>query len=267
LDRAIATSLAVLRRRARQTLLEYSRSELPKLLSELELLGEVGILGGLLRDSAIAYPSTFRSDVDIVVDTKEEDRFDDFFKGRAAKLNRFGGYRLRLSRGVVDAWPLQRTWAFKAGVRQGSTIRDLLGTTYFSWDSIVYSWTEQRLYCRESYLEDIRQRVLELELAENPHPLGALVRTLRWVESGRAGIGPKLVKNTVRLLGQYSDEEVLLAERQGYGVFYLREDRIRQIRLQLNRLAEESSENACFGVPASRQLLLPLAWREIAPVP
>ena len=265
MDRAIAPSLAVLRRRARQTILEYSRSELPKFLQELELLGEVGIFGGLLRDSATAYPSTFASDVDIVVDTKEEDRFDSFFKKHAVNLNRFGGYRLSLSRGTVDVWPLQRTWAFRTGVRQGSSLRDLLGTTYFSWDSIVYSWTNQRLYCRDSYLEDIRQRVVELELSENPNPLGALVRTLRLIESGRAGLGPRLAINTFNLLEQHTNEEVLRAENQGYKALYLREGRIREIRSQLRRFIEETMGSSPFGVPELKQLPLPFICSGIAP--
>ena len=257
MDLAVAASLAVLRRRARQTILEYSRRELPGFLLELQALGEVGIFGGLLRDSALAYPSAFESDVDIVVNTEDEAEFDKFFRSRQGIVNRFGGYRLNLSRGVVDVWPLRRTWAFRVGLRKGSSLRDLLGTTYFSWDSIVYSWTGQRLYCKDDYLEGIHRRVVELELAENPHPLGALVRTMRLVEFGRARVGYRLASHTTWLTRQFEDKEIIDADRRRLRAPYLNAASVRRLRIQLEQFVETAANNESFGAPMHRQLTLP----------
>ncbi|MFY0571827.1 hypothetical protein ACN28E_49470 [Archangium lansingense] len=258
--------MVLLRRRARRILMQYSLGELQSILKELQSLGEIGVFGGLLRDSALDQPRRFRSDVDLVIDVQDEKQFDRFFRARNARLNRFGGYRLSLSLGSVDVWPLHRTWAFRMGILRGASLRDLLGTTYFSWDSIVYSWSTQRLYCRDTYLKDIQERVVELELAENPNPLGALVRTLRLLASGRAGLGRKLAYHTFVLLESYALKDILSAERRGYRVSYLNEELIRQLSWRLKHFVETASDAASFkalgeqlSFPFTRYIALPEA--------
>ncbi|MFY0583965.1 hypothetical protein ACN28S_65290 [Cystobacter fuscus] len=242
MDLAVASNFSNFRQRFRRTLLEYSRGELRQFISELERYGEVGVFGGVLRDSAISYPSAFKSDVDIVVDVVDNEfLLDSFLLERGGRVNRFGGYRIRLSRGLLDVWPLRRTWAFAVGLRQGGSLADLLGTTYFSWDSIVYSWSANKLYCRDSYLDEIRRRVVDLELAANPNPLGALVRTLRISALGRARLGPRLVRNTQRLIKRFANKEILSAEARGFRVSYLNDELLNEIRRGLLQ-HEENAE-------------------------
>ena len=261
MDLALANNLSVLRRRARRILIHYSSGQLQLVLRELQLLGEVGVFGGLLRDAALDQPRKFRSDVDLVIDVYDGKHFDRFFRRANAKINRFGGYRLALSSGSVDVWPLHRTWAFRTGLVRGSSLKDLIGTTYFSWDSIVYSWSSHRLYCRDSYLDEVHDRVVDLELAINPNPLGALVRTLRLLACGRAGLRRRLAYHTFFLLEGYSVDDILSAERRGYQAPCLSEDLVRQMQWLLRSFVETARGNACFRPPALGQLSFPFARR------
>jgi hypothetical protein len=236
LDRAVAGSLELLRRRVRYVVRHYAQGELLPLIGELGELGEVVLFGGVLRDLALNSPSAFRSDVDVVVVAPDEHAFDSFFRDKNARMNRFGGYRVALSGGSIDVWPLQRTWAFKTGALQGALPSDLIKTTYFSWDSIAYSWRTGELLCRNTYLSDIKRGVVDIEFPDNPYPLGALVRTFRLLVSRRAWIGFRLARHTFRLLEGYGPREIVKAERRGFAKAYLDESMV----VRLTRLMARS---------------------------
>ena len=255
----VADSLDLLRRRARRVLARYSNGDLKPILKDLARFGEIGIFGGLLRDSALNVPTRFRSDIDLVVVVDDEVRFDRYFRDRDSRLNRFGGYRLGLALGgSIDVWPLHRTWAFQRGILRGSCLRDLIETTYFSWDAIVYSWTAQRLYCREDYLENIQHGLVDIVLRENPNPVGALVRTMRLLVSGRAGIRWRLARHTCELLKRHEIKEVVLSERRGFRNCCLDEQRVRHVGELLNRFVLKLNEGSAFRLPPREQLSLPL---------
>ncbi len=267
MDRVIATSPKLLRQRVRKVVKAYSDGELVKLLGELGSLGEVVLFGGVLRDLALHCPSNFRSDVDLVIVSSREREFDRFFNDKDARINRFGGYRVMLSNGSVDVWPLQRTWAFRTGALVGSSPKDLLRTTYFSWDAIAYSWRTGRLFWRPSYLEELRSKVVDLEFPDNPYPLGALVRTFRLLASRKAEISPRLARHTRRLLRLYGASEIVRAERRGFASPYLTEEIVALITEALTKfLLRADASSFAFDV----QLRFPFAktvpiYRAIAP--
>src|SRR5690606_29051230 len=82
-----------------------------EIIEPLQSLGEVCIIGGLVRDIAI-YGIDNRpiSDIDLVVRTKRSQlvtfasRFD-------ALPNRFGGYGVRTNAYRADFWAFNSTWA------------------------------------------------------------------------------------------------------------------------------------------------------------
>ena len=242
----------------RQVVKNYAQGELLTLFDELNALGEIVLFGGVLRDLALRSPSNFRSDVDLVVVTSSEQTFDEFFNSRNARINRFGGYRIKLSHGSVDVWPLHRTWAFRTGAVHGSSPGDLLRTTYFSWDSIAYSWRTGRIFCRPTYLQELRSRIVDLELPDNPYPLGALVRTLRLLVSRKAGVSLRLARHTYRLLSLYKPREIIKAEQRGFSSPYLEEGVVAQIFDLLVRFILQTEGSASvFMLESNSQLSLP----------
>ena len=73
------------------------------------------LFGGMLRDLSLVGNVGFKSDIDLVIDTEEDESLDYLLKTYSAKRNKFGGYRLCLSKWKVDIWMLKSTWAFREG--------------------------------------------------------------------------------------------------------------------------------------------------------
>lgn len=251
-------NLDLIRKRARHVLSSYAGGSLTPILADLRELGDVGVFGGLLRDTALDPPGRFMSDVDLVVAIQDEALLDNYCESRSATKNRFGGYRMTLPRGGrIDVWPLHRTWAFREGVRRGSALADLIGTTYFSWDSIVYDLNSGRIHCRNDYVDNIEAGIVDIELPDNPYPLGALVRTLRLIATSRAKLTFRLACHTRELFQCHSVTDILSAERRGYSLPWLREHTVMTLRNRLERFVGTASENALFR--PVEQLELPFA--------
>lgn len=214
----------VLRERARYffTTPMRGRPEVGAFAAELRRRGDCAVVGGMLRDVLLGGNRAFRSDVDFVADVDDLEEFDRWMAGFGARTNRFGGYALSLSRWNVDVWPLRRTWAARnAGVRVDS-IDDILGTTFFDWDAIVYRPHTARVTARADYFDRIRTRVLDVNLLPNPNPLGNAVRALRYACLWDARLAPKLAEHVERELTDAGWERAVGVEAASFGSLYLR---------------------------------------------
>ena len=155
-------------------------------IKEMEVLGEVAIFGGLLRDLCLETNKTFYSDIDIVIETDDD-------KGLAKKMakydatkNSYGGYRLSYHKWKIDLWPLRRTWAFKEGLVKGESFECLLKTTFFDWDAIILNFTKSKVVSIDNYLCKLNDRVVDINMKENPNEIGMAVRALRFLERRNA---------------------------------------------------------------------------------
>ena len=136
------------------------------------------MFGGVLRELAMFGRRGFRSDIDIVVDGDWE-QVERYLQCIAAKQNRFGGYRLDIGTWPVDIWAARDTWAIRQGLVRFQGIESLLGTTILNWDAILMDWRTKQIICGSTYFRDIRERIMDIVLEENPNPLGAAVRAFR----------------------------------------------------------------------------------------
>jgi len=161
------------------------------LIAALRPLGAVAIFGGMPRDVARGCWRPFASDVDLVVDTTPE-RLDRFFAPSSARRNRFGGYRTTLGRQEFDVWALPSTWAVSAGHVRAATLADLVHTTFFDCDAVVYLCDRDAALWTAGHARWLRERVVDIGLEPNPHPAGAVARTLRILAEWGDGIGPAL---------------------------------------------------------------------------
>lgn len=148
-------------------------------LNPLSEIGRVGLMGGAVRDLAFMSVKEFSSDLDFVVEVERRERFDAFVESHSLIRNSFGGYRLMLPGLNVDFWEAGQTWAGRQGLRKVATLEDVLNTTFFNIDALIFVVGEHRVIEREGTLESIEQRLLGINLKENPNPIGATVRTLR----------------------------------------------------------------------------------------
>lgn len=140
--------------------------------------GEVAIIGGLLRELARKGPSGFRSDVDLVLNVAPK-AVEKIACRLGAKRNRFGGYGVQTPLWKIDFWALRNTWAHREGYASIRNIDDLLDTTFFNVDAIVYVVNDRKLLTHENYVQELLSRSLEINLLPNPSIDGNMVRAVR----------------------------------------------------------------------------------------
>lgn len=155
------------------------RALLCEFLDDLNTVANVYIFGGVVRDIALRGVRSFRSDIDVVIETDNSDYLN-LIQQFYPEQNKFGGYRLLIEGWSVDLWEVDKTWAFAIGLKSYDSIDSLLETTITNWDSALYDWSNKKLIANENYVEDIQAGYLDVNLSENPNELGMIVKILRF---------------------------------------------------------------------------------------
>lgn len=174
------------------------RTEVAQFASLLGKMGDVAVVGGMLRDLHLEGNRAFKSDVDFVAKPCDLADFDKTLRMMGAKVNRFGGYALCLSRWKVEVWPVERTWAARHGHATVNHVEDVLRTTFFDWDAVLFKPLERRVVAGEDYFEKTTCRVLDINLQPNPNPRGNAVRALRYAWRWNARMSPRLADHVQR---------------------------------------------------------------------
>lgn len=115
-------------------------------------------------------------------------------KKLSAKQNRFGGFGVVTDHYNVDFWALSTTWARTNGNIDIFRVEHILDSTFFNWDAVVYSLKTVKTYFRDSYIDDINNRILEINLEITPSYLENLIRALRRLFAWKALPGPRLLE-------------------------------------------------------------------------
>lgn len=179
--------------------------------------GDVYLFGGVLRDLALLGRRGFNSDIDLVVEG-DWSHFVSYLQFLKADKNKFGGYRLVVGGWPIDIWNASETWAIKQGFVSYKGIASLTDTTVLNWDAILMNWRTRSFVFRNTYLEDVSSRMLDIVLEKNPNPLGMAVRVFRHLSLKDAR---KITASAARYLATcantYSFEEIRTAEFESYG--------------------------------------------------
>ena len=171
--------------------------EIADLIGHLGQVGEVAIFGGMARDLARGGAAAFASDVDLVVHAPPA-RLAELMRDGAAVRNRFGGYRIAGRRHTYDVWALPSTWAVRSGHVQAAHLADLVHTTFFDCDAVVYLCGSRQVHHGPRFTAWLRDAVVDTNLEENPNPRGVVVRALRILEHQQA-VGPGLERYLRRM--------------------------------------------------------------------
>jgi len=173
--------------------------ELVSFTRKLKPGAKFAIFGGMLRDISLSNQSNFSSDIDVVVDQKENTDFVNILKEYETKINSFGGFRVKVGRWYIDLWMLENTWAFKQGLVKEKSFKSLINTTFFNWDAIALELGNKKktLYCKETYFEDLEKKYLTINLEENPNSLGVIAKTLRHFIIDNANISKELANYVI----------------------------------------------------------------------
>ncbi|WP_148266073.1 hypothetical protein [Pseudovibrio sp. FO-BEG1] len=149
-------------------------------ITKLQKVGDLAIVGGMLRDITLAGNRAFSSDIDLVINPKDPEEFHDLARQLKGKRNRFGGYAFDTGIWSVEVWSLPETWAH---IHQHSCIEtfdDLRKATFFDCDAIIYNIENKELYVSDDYFQRLSDRVINVNLEQNPNIIGNIVRAFRY---------------------------------------------------------------------------------------
>ena len=179
--------------------------------------GDVYLFGGILRDLALHGQRGFNSDIDLVVEGNWPNCAA-YLNKLGAQHNKFGGYRLTVAGWPIDIWNAKDTWAIREGLVPYHDISSLTETTVLNWDAILMNWRTKIFIHKRSYIEAIRQRILDVVLEQNPNPTGMAVRVFRHLCLKDAmKITISAATYLAKCANTYTYQELKNAELQSYG--------------------------------------------------
>ena len=176
------------------------RREITHTLKGLSELGRVIVFGGAIRDMALRGTREPPSDIDVVLESAGPEDVESFMSTIGATRNRFGGFRFSTSRWKFDVWRLEDTWALRNHLVHGASGEALLKTTFFDWDAVAYDFSNRKLLVSDGYFERLERRIIDINLPDNPNPIGNARRALRIFVSGNAALSPRLADFVVKTL-------------------------------------------------------------------
>ena len=185
-------------------------------LQKMRSLGPIVVIGGILRDLILANNKEFRSDLDLVINPQNPDVFREYVMSLGAERNRFGGFVLPRHKWSIDVWLLQDTWAHQAGHVKVENFLDLLDTTFFNCDAIIYDLSCGKVATKSEYFNELSRGLLEINLLPNPNPIGNAVRAFRYAVEKDFTWGPKLTKFMEEILDNTDWQLLVNYEQNSY---------------------------------------------------
>lgn len=230
-----------------------NKSEEMKLLQEalrlhFERFQRVAIIGGLVRDIAREGRSSYRTDVDLVIEDSSEN-VAKLAKSINAIPNRFGGYGFKDGLWKIDFWALETTWARRYVTVE--KIEDLTKSTFFDWDAVAYILSEKKIVCCEKYLEKLSESVLDINLYPNPSTMGNLVRAVRRIVIWNVKPGPALKK----FIDENLDEDSLLYIQE-------KEKELYQMQVSTKWSTAKEAKNHLFSITPKKEPQLDLHYQK-----
>lgn len=154
-------------------------------------MGRVAIIGGFVRDMARHGRDSFRSDIDLVIEAPRSE-VEKLAIKLQARPNQFGGYAYQHPHWKVDFWALENTWAVVQGHVEADRLEDLVHSTFFDCDAVLYDLTNKKVLAAEGYFERLARNQIEINLRPTPSADGNVLRAVRRVFCWGAQPGPKL---------------------------------------------------------------------------
>ncbi len=164
-------------------------------------LPDTAIFGGMIREFAWGHARDFSSDIDLVTRASKSEIYKAISRFRPT-LNRFGGYRFIEGKRCFDIWALEDTWAVRENLVAASEFEDLFGTTFFGVDAAIFHLKTRQYKFSPAHDRGARERMLELNLRENPFPhkmaRRAVLMALKWDLAIESDLGVYIVENWQR---------------------------------------------------------------------
>lgn len=102
-----------------------------------------------------------------------------------------------------------------------STVNDLRRATFFNCDAIVYDIESSSIRASKNYFDDLKGKVLEINLEPNPNPSGSSVRAFRYALLKGFSWGPKLSRYVAETIDTVGWDSLVEGEVRSFGTRYL----------------------------------------------
>lgn len=140
------------------------------LFDKLLSIGEVYLIGGVLREYRDHKAIKNLRDIDIVVDVKQNKAWDDIICEYFSKANRFGGNKLRCDDLLMDVWSIDQTWAYRnecVHCNRNQYFEYLPETVFLNIDGIIFDWKNE-VWNDAKYKAAMESKILDVVLPQNP---------------------------------------------------------------------------------------------------
>lgn len=225
--------------------------EIGRMADFLSSVGKVAILGGMPRDFARTGSSeNFRSDVDLVVDAPAAE-LRRVLRPHSVKFNRFGGCRFHYGAFEFDVWALENTWAVASGYVPAQSLSDLINTTFFDCDAVVYHCESGAISSTPGFWRSLHKRRIDINLEFNPHRVGTLARTLRALLDWQLDLSPKLESYLLAGLVQHGTAVARYTQDNTHSYRFAR---VLDMRQTINRLSDNGTDHSLDFQNEVRQL-------------
>lgn len=142
-----------------------------QLFMELYTIGDLYLIGGVLREFLEMGNIKNVRDIDVVINTKEIDKFQEICTKYHTEKNSFGGYKIHCNDITIDVWNIENTWAYRENIikcTEECYLKNLLYTVFYNLDSLIFD-VKNNVWYNNLYKEAKESNVLDIVLEENPY--------------------------------------------------------------------------------------------------
>lgn len=181
------------------------------LFEKLGELGDIYLIGGVLREIRDNGKILLLRDIDIVLDTERELEYRNLLSEYSPENNRFGGYKIHCHDLIVDIWLMKQTWAYSANIIECDRkdySKMLHKTVFLNMDSIVYDMKNDIWY-DDIYRKAMKTKILDVVLEENPFLELNIVRSFVIRKKYEMDFSERLKALIGDYIGNYFEDDII----------------------------------------------------------
>ena len=194
-------------------------------------VGDVYVMGGLLRDYKDHNEIVELRDADFTIDIKNRVLWNELLDQIPHKRNRFGGYKFLCSGFIVDIWDVRKTWAFEKKIieiKNNDYLDYLTQSVFLNVDALVYDLTNDR-WNDKIYQSAVKSSEIGIVLRENPFEKLNILRAMILREKYHMSYSEELAEIILAYAQNISFlEEMVKIQQERYGYIVLGIDKIKQ---------------------------------------
>lgn len=197
-------------------------------------IGNVALFGGAVRDMLFKSTRDFDSDLDFVIDVQDQKKFSELLEKWTPCKNSYGGYRLIVGITKIDFWQLKDSWVKINSTLNVDRLEDLVETTFFNLDAVIYDLNKRKIYKGDKFSEGIESQTLDINYSKNPDLDSVAVKALRRLWTHELQASDELIIFIKERIDKSGWDSLVERDKLAYPHFQI-----------LNTLTQQKTINSC----------------------